>query len=373
MQIFSNQRTRSHKSPNEILVIGNGFDLASGYRTSYKDFLQFVYIADLAEIIERAQNGEPLREDVGQFVRDPHLVSLDNVRELKRLLGDSKWALYFRECKADKQGWIDLEREIVPVLHAFQWILSAQYSMDTFNHDGYAAFYNYPEDVRRTLGLWRNYFQPNGGGPILAHKNWSDPQYGLYKERIIRDLKGNFDEFKRMLALALDIVTQAAPVDHPIIRSLRADVVLNYNYTTTERSFDNLQGARVFHVHGAVDAPEKIVLGVDRYDDEQNRFIYWTKPFQRILTKQDSGYKTIYSDPSASPYAVTVFGHSLDPIDAHILSPLLDGATRITIYYHDGDEYEQKVVNLVKLLGQDEIEERVYQKRIVFKNSGALD
>lgn len=350
----------------EILVIGNGFDLAAGYATRYKDFLDFIATSDLVDIIERAQNGEPLREDVARFIRDSRQISLDEVRELRALSGSNAWLFYFRECKADKQGWIDLEREITPVLHAFQWILTSDYNMRTNQHEGKAAFYNYPEGIGRILDLWRRYFHVTDA-PILANENWSNPQYGLYKDRIIQDLKDNFAAFKKMLSLSMDVVTQSPPIENAILRSLRADIILNFNYTTTERFFDGLQNAQTFHVHGSVDQPDRIVLGVDGFDDEQNRFIYWTKPFQRILTQQDPGYRESFLISPANMYAVTVFGHSLDPIDAYILCPLLANAGRINIYYHDYEEYEQKMVNLVKLLGHEEVEERVYQQRILLK------
>lgn len=150
---------------------------------------------------------------------------------------------------------------------------------------------------------------------------------------------------------------------------MNADVVFSFNYTTTELLDNNLRNARTFHVHGSVMQPEKIVLGIDRLDDEQDKFIYWTKPFQRIHTQQDPGYRDYIVDSPANPYAVTVFGHSLDSIDAYILCPLLECADQITIYYHDRDEYEQKVVNLIRLLGQTDIEDRVYEKRIIFKST----
>lgn len=350
---------------NEILIVGNGFDLAAGYATKYTDFLELAYKADLVDAIEMAQRGEPLPEDIMRLIREPHRISLNTVKEFKKLLGENGWALYFHECKADQQGWIDLEHEIEPVLQAFHWIISSEYSMEVLGAEGCVTYCNCPENIRRILDLWRDYFL-HAGKTVIVHKKWCNPQYGLYKDRIVQDLKEDFHSFKRLLAIGMDLLTQAPPFNNPTINSLRADVILNFNYTTTERKYDNLRDAKIFHVHGSVNDPDGIVLGVNRVDSEQDRFIYWTKPFQRILTRQDPHYKEYIQGSVPVPYAVTVFGHSLDMLDAYILAPLMNKAMEITVYYHSEDEYEQKIVNMVRLLGQDEMEKRVYEKRIRF-------
>ena len=124
----------------KILVIGNGFDLAHGLPTSYKDFLEFC---------KRAQRIYTYQSSilVGQYERDnlKEWITNDYVKNRLKKAFDSKtfkseevvatsdtvldemfgyincnaWITYFGNCPSYVgENWIDFETEISRVIHS---------------------------------------------------------------------------------------------------------------------------------------------------------------------------------------------------------------------------------------------------------------
>lgn len=103
-----------------ILVIGNGFDLAHGLPTKYIDFLNFIQI--IRQIIGM-QNGLELSDvdwkDINPKVKDLIRNNMGNVKNnlfaqeyiWKELLDNNFWIDYFFQCPMyEKENWIDFEQ-----------------------------------------------------------------------------------------------------------------------------------------------------------------------------------------------------------------------------------------------------------------------
>ena len=86
-----------------ILVIGNGFDLAHGLPTSYKEFLKFVLESE--DMCSRFQkNGLGAKE------------SASAVAEIKEMIKDNFWINHFEKVSECGENWIDFETEISKVI-----------------------------------------------------------------------------------------------------------------------------------------------------------------------------------------------------------------------------------------------------------------
>ena len=104
-----------------IIVIGNGFDLAHGLPTKYTDFLEFVKVLKIVleeknenyDCIDRCninvQIKTILKENIAQ-----------QIEQWKNLLNDIFWIEYFLQNDMHgKENWIDFENEMKPVLGVF--------------------------------------------------------------------------------------------------------------------------------------------------------------------------------------------------------------------------------------------------------------
>lgn len=109
-----------------ILVIGNGFDLAHGFPTTYKNFLEFTDVFKRYISICKKEEIEPEeihikdREKV-MFLHDLNKREQNIFEELENLLIDNIWINYFWEIyeariSIEKDGWIDFENEISKVV-----------------------------------------------------------------------------------------------------------------------------------------------------------------------------------------------------------------------------------------------------------------
>ena len=117
-----------------ILIVGNGFDLAHGLPTKYADFLKFIDFF----YKHKAQESSGLELIAGEDINcykyftdlfnskqdsefDQYLYdqSRKTIHELSDLCKDNAWIKYFSEVyksreQKGKDGWIDFEGEICP-------------------------------------------------------------------------------------------------------------------------------------------------------------------------------------------------------------------------------------------------------------------
>nr|DAM45328.1 MAG TPA: abortive infection protein [Caudoviricetes sp.] len=113
-----------------ILVIGNGFDLAHGLPTKYGDFL------DSVEAVKLFNNGynkflENLKNDKKELYKKVLPLENDNrlkegyVEDLNKYIENNFWIEHFLEIRASKreigENWIDFEKEIADVLEKMKY------------------------------------------------------------------------------------------------------------------------------------------------------------------------------------------------------------------------------------------------------------
>lgn len=94
-----------------ILVIGNGFDIAHGLPTSYKDFLQFVSILqDLSANLEVNPLGKVEKrmlsylKDLKERISQKDKVALAIWTELVELVDNNVWISYFQKLTSKSIG-----------------------------------------------------------------------------------------------------------------------------------------------------------------------------------------------------------------------------------------------------------------------------
>ena len=183
------------------------------------------------------------------------------------------------------------------------------------------------------------------------------------------------------------------------------DKVLSFNYTNTyEKLYCKNPYVEYDYIHGrakienTVDS-NNMVLGIDEYlkGDSRNEnieFIEFKKFYQRIHKETGCLYrnwvdtiesdesifetiaiykeqeKTIRENKKVGFHKVFFFGHSLDVTDKDIIRDLiLQEKVKTTIFYRDKSDYGQKITNLVKIIGQDQLIKRTGEanKSIYFK------
>lgn len=392
-----------------ILIIGNGFDLAHELPTSYKDFLYFLDVFQQKykklnidnnrysySNISHNDNLDKLNNNLQEFIKK---MKQDNLLdELYKLSSCNIWFDHFFEhmCKSKSKGvnWIDFECEITNIIKSLEYLKNfneTNLKLELNNrkspsNDPTCSFAN--NFIKNLYSAFRLYKK----GQLESEALKTDSKKTRFTEdsfcnneakKIIKILIDELNNLIRCLEIYLDYI-----IDMPVYTKLsdinkigKIDKVLSFNYTTTfEKIYDVNHQIEYDYIHGKANVHNSIksnnmVLGIDEYltDDEKNKkldFIQFKKYFQRIFKKTGCLYKTWIEDINSKSFEIFIYGHSLDVTDKDILKELiLLPNSQVTIFYLNKYDYTQKISNMVRLIGQDELISRVYGNNpsIIFK------
>ena len=157
----------------------------------------------------------------------------------------------------------------------------------------------------------------------------------------------------------------------------------------TEKLY-GIKEENVHHIHGMMRenlfvGKNNMVLGVNEQENQDMDFIYFVKYFQRIQKASGVNYKHFVRSYTQmnnigrmvkEEYSLHIYGHSLDETDEDILKYMIGRIgeqgqlilypKQVVIYYYDESDYEQKVINLIKLYGRPIVEEFMENKKFRF-------
>ena len=394
-----------------ILVIGNGFDLAHGLPTTYSNFLGFIKVFKKHRVHFNANGcgyGQFYTEEKynmiaeslhSQFVREHEKVCLELLKHILIseshyeeyvkltfcIIGNS-WIEYFlKTIEEDERlgkNWIDFENEIAQVINGYDEIrrTPSKHSSEFNTSERKASSMNrIVEGILKAIG------------------NNADITAESIEEKMQHDLEKLISCLALYLERVVLINVENAKLI-PVLEKVKIHKVLSFNYTSTYKHLYDISAKCEYdYLHGKInqDNPleSELVLGIVEFQegeerDSDNRFITYKKFYQRILKRTGCRYKSwmhegyLGEDCEVGDYSgvdhkkLFIFGHSLDVTDKDVLSELiLNDNTDTTIYYHSEYALGEKIVNMVKVIGQDELISRVHgdNPTIVFKNQNDLE
>lgn len=327
----------------EILIIGNGFDLAHGLKTSYKDFLEYCSKTILPDII----HNESLYEKYCKY---------------------NFWMEYFIS-KQMGDTWIDLETEIYNVICE---IFKKHTSFPaTMKFDNYHIQYIDSNNIAM-------YYQYNGPpvacGTEAIVKFLYDQLRSFtkaFEKYLVNEVLLNLNE-KSKFQLSL----QSAGVQQH-----NQDVrVLSFNYTDTcerlyEQKFNTYCQLKIkpVYVHGKAknNSDCDLVLGTHSFDRDNNDkdLLVDLNVFQKHNQRHRYGTIEAYQDflrELTDPKRIFtpvfhIIGHSLDKTDHKILKHVLQARKNavIKIYYHNEEAQEKLINNITEIIGEEEVMAKV--------------
>ncbi|MDD6481246.1 MAG: AbiH family protein [Lachnospiraceae bacterium] len=344
---------------NNVLVIGNGFDLAHGLKTSYNNFIE--YIKEVQKNKEFIPSDE---EDVF----------------FKECVEKNGFIQYFLGYTNEVPGWVDLERLIREVVGYFELFFSRYEDIiDTRNSITWESGQhdmsdNWKLKTINCLDLFPLFDQDNTRDYMyskhLDRRLYTD-EYGLNKREILRMLKSQLDDVIKLLQIYLskhikdEMNEPVKPIEQ--ISVINPSYVISFNYTDTYKVY-GINPDDVFHVHGSLDK-DNMVLGFNDDAPEELDFVYFKKYFQRIqkLTGYiDSQKMVTFSKGIEQLPRVHFYGHSMDKTDGDIIEQLMSMSKGFIIYTYDQEDYEQKVINLIDVFGKERAIDMIQNKIIQF-------
>lgn len=344
-----------------ILIIGNGFDLAHGLPTEYSDFLEFLnsFKNKYYDVINNQ-----CKTDIFKFLQD------DISKELYTLIDDNLWFSYFDELNIDK-GWVDFEKEISQSVQLVDYLRTQK----DYNELDEEVINLTSVQIKKLNNLF--YF----GNRVISQKD-----YDNYKVRLLSDL----NRLTRALEIYLSFYVNNIKCKDKLnkILELHIDKVLSFNYTNTFERFYGNEKVEYDYIHGKASCESSLescnlVLGIDEYlkgiqKDDDNEFIEFKKFYQRIykmtgckyidwLEQLDETNDILVNKKYLNVY---IYGHSLDITDKDILSQIINYKyATTTIFYHNKKSLSKLIANLVKLIGENNLINKVHghNASIIFK------
>lgn len=336
----------------DVLVIGNGFDLAHNLRTSYNHFIEYVKNVQIGS--KSVVVGE---EDIF----------------FKECIENNGFIKYFLDYTNEVPGWVDLEKLIREIIGYFELFFS-NYIHIIDNRSSITWDFR-KMDISNSgklktincLHMFPLYDLDNSFGYTKTKhldKKYYTHEYGLNKGEILKLLKSQLDDVIELLQIYLskhiqdDLLEPIKAIDQ--ISSINPSYIISFNYTDTYKTY-GINPNDVFHVHGSLDN-NNMVLGFNDDDQGNLDFVYFKKYFQRIQKL------TGYIDESRFPQKYDVdpvstlihfYGHSMDKTDGDIIKKLSKLSNGFVIYKYSQEDYEQKVINLIDVFGKEDATEMI--------------
>ena len=337
-----------------ILVIGNGFDLAHDLPTKYGDFMKFVKVIrqlfgdkvfDFLNIIDEADISDQIKAILKEEIGNTKIPCLDKKWEL--WLAKNVWIDFFLQSNTyQKDNWIDFESEISRVIQVLDIAYKEISKSDLFDKIDSRAFNKIekirPKFVLRIFYYLREHYilrlvkkciksiiryirtmeqPPNLRdvkrileilkieqklSELIHNKKVSKCYEDDFCRMIVGELNADYEKDLNDLIAAFEkylyeyvskIKIENILVD---IKNVDFNKVISFNYTETcEKVYAKQLGVEYDYIHGKAYNGTKdnnMVLGIDEYllDDRRDKdieFIAFKKYYQRIYKGTGCNYK----------------------------------------------------------------------------------
>lgn len=312
-----------------ILVIGNGFDLAHELPTKYTDFLEFCrrvfpiyenaegrgidlyqreflfdwdFKNEIKEVLKKAYESRrkiTVERNVLQIQTD-----YPRLDELYSIIEGNYWIEYFLQCNMyQKENWIDFEKEISNVIQPLE--------EDMHESDRTIDDYIMNLSNKFLCQIYSKYTYAVRSMNILTSGKCESITFKKIRNRLLNDLNKLIRALEIYLTEYVNKIkcSKESPDIRKIfeerdeqgkIKSFISTKILNFNYTDTFKKVYKINFDIDF-IHGKADINNTIdtnnmVLGIDEYlgkkkRNEQVEFIAFKKFYQRIHKETGCKYK----------------------------------------------------------------------------------
>lgn len=361
---------------NKIILIGNGFDLAHGLKTSYEDFIYWYWKQcgyNLLHCSEKEMSDGLCsfkvkdRENAfswamafqgWRYQRDNPFVKWNEIDALNTAVNDRDYCdfsiispLFQRICKQMSLGWVDIENEYFSLLTEEKMSIEKGFVQPNYKE------LNSQLDILRDKLIQYLKCESEKETPVLD--NIKNIIYRPIKEREIsvtckRALGGN----------ATEDITPCATM------------FLNFNYTKTpEKYLSDSSNGMVNYIHGNRDNPESVIFG---YGDELD------SSFKQLQNKNDNecmrhiksirylesdNYRKMLEFIESDSFQVIIMGHSCGNSDRTLLNALFEHRNCVSVkpYYYISKDGKDNYLDIIQNISRNFTDMKLMRDRVVNK------
>ncbi len=346
---------------NRLVIIGNGFDLAHGLPTSYRDFIDDYWknVKDsnhnglvsfnLDNFVE-FKNHEKLDELIDEIAKIKNIYKRDGIEVYK--IKDNPIALannriqlinyknkFFKLMSSESiENWVDIE-------NLYYKTLKERAKGEVQNQNYIWGIKQLNEDFEEIKNLFESYLN----SVFEQSYNWEKIKNNEIIEHLIEVPCYNdflFDKAQEEYFNNLDNF------------SIEETNLLSFNYTKTVFDYSEEILKSKFdiynnYIHGAIDSKDlPIIFGFGDEMDKEYQLIEdiddneYLKNFKSIQYLEHSNYKNLYNFIESGPFQVFIMGHSCGLSDRTLLSTIFENENCLSVkvfYYQYLDKQTDKI------------------------------
>lgn len=400
---------------NRIVLIGNGFDLANDYKTSYKDFIVWYFKEKLYDLFCYYK---PCSKDVLCTLKVLNNTYDDLSRKeiegwdanrlfdfLKGMRRKSNYEVTYSPFlseiikSVETKGWVDIESDYYDLLCK---------DISIGDDDAIKKLNECLDFVKDKL---IEYLEEVVNEQKEIHQEIKDKIFGPFKSNDIAvKAKGAWSEFlKRRLEsldedfiklyssynkdfgylesdkrdykeMLEDYLENGKPYDNGYRNISYPDniMLLNFNYTDIADRYLLKKDSHfpLIYIHGKLDDPESVIFGYgDELDEkyreiqEKNKNEYLTN-IKSIKYLESDNYRRVLSFVESDSYQVYVMGHSCGNSDRTLLNTLFEHKNCVSIkpfYYVDKDTGKDNYLDIVQNISRNFTDMKLMRDRVVNK------
>lgn len=368
-----------------ILVIGNGFDIAHGFNTRYEDFINFCKtIATVYQgfkdnqFIYQNEYNDILKEKLDKVFKEKS-VSAKAIKYFSNLTPTSETSQFIKACKENYwltyvlknksmigDKWSDLEYVIAKQIEILSYI-SNNLNWHTREETMLASRYS-----SNLIELFKIVTEERGNNTDFHH------QIELTKKHLYREL----EELTWLLEIYLTRFLNTKTKKIELFKYLPVTKLISFNYTDTYTRMYKKETNTVHYIHGfaskdRIKEENNMVFGIGSEiknvtDNDKYDYLEFQKYYQRIVKKTGNNYTKWLNDNEQ--FYIYFFGHSLDIVDGDVIRKLIHcKKAKVIIFYYNQKALNALVVNLAKILGKDELIQFTNEEKITFYKSDDLE
>lgn len=374
---------------NRLVIIGNGFDMAHGLKTSYKDFINWywdrrvdAFVGNISKVSEDSLCKLTIKDNpnlscwnvfafensyfkdirgnrtcsgyevITELQKYPDTFSVDSTPFFGTIIQS-----------IETRGWVDIENDYYQLLKECSENTDCGYTVKELNEQMAFLQENLVEylrtiDVPVTIETINSAIREN-----ICIEDLSIKGKALAKTMGVIEYDTNaFDDNRYM-----DERFSGMPPERTML--------LCFNYTGTVKEYEQYGGLILNYIHGELEHPEHIIFG---YGDELD------KDYQDILDKQDNellknvksvkyletrNYHKMLDFLMAAPFQVLIMGHSCGNSDRTLLNTVFEHENCVSIkpFYHKWEDGSDNYLELVQNISRNFTNMKLFRDRVVNK------
>lgn len=415
---------------NRIVLIGNGFDLAHGLKTQYKDFIDWYWRQRIARFFNECTNisQDPLCTFIikhpgatwngffNQYLGPDKEQSIEKMWKIindDKNLYEIKKSIFFDNINKsiETKGWVDIENEYYNFLIEIDHKKRYDYDAKKLNSE--------LEFIRRKLSEYITLIQAENINRDFQIENIRNQIFSPIKlEDVAIESKDLFDIFIasrlkfddyawlhlfeayhdksnnlanqmflsdiKELKNHINNITNENDLDF-IYKTFAPKefffpdniMILNFNYTTFADQYipNKSQIITVNHIHGNLTDIDSIIFGYGDELDDKYKYLKelndneYLRFFKSTRYLESDNYRRMLSFIESAPFQVLIMGHSCGNSDRTLLNTLFEHNNCVSIkpYYYQKNDGSDNYLDLIQNISRNFTDMKKMRDRAVNK------